>query len=100
MELYPAGQLCVKAGRSRQAEPQAEQPRPKPGAPGRLEIVAAPWGEVLVDGKHRGRSPPLLALEVAPGAHTVEIRNSTFPAHVARVEVKPGEAVKIQHRFR
>ena len=77
-----------------------EPARPKPGAPGRLEIVAAPWGEVLVDGKSRGRSPPLLVLEVPPGAHTVEIRNSTFPAHVARVEVKPGEAVKIQHRFR
>jgi class 3 adenylate cyclase len=77
-----------------------EPARPKPGAPGRLEIVAAPWGEVLVNGKSRGRSPPLLVLEVPPGAHTVEIRNSTFPAHVARVEVKPGEAVKIQHRFR
>jgi hypothetical protein len=78
-----------------------DQPRPaKSGAPGRLEIVAAPWGEVLVDGKSRGRSPPLLVLEVPPGPHTVEIRNSTFPAHVARVEVKPGEAVKIQHRFR
>ncbi|HEX7218661.1 MAG TPA: PEGA domain-containing protein [Burkholderiales bacterium] len=93
-EPRPAKKLVAKA------EAQAEQPRPKPGAPGRLEIVAAPWGEVLVDGKNRGRSPPLLVLEVPPGAHTVEIRNSTFPAHVARVEVKPGEAVKIQHRFR
>ena len=55
---------------------------------------------MLVNGKSRGRSPPLLVLEVPPGTHTVEIRNSTFPAHVARVEVKPGEAVKIQHRFR
>ena len=35
-----------------------------------------------------------------PGAHTIEIRNSTSPAHIARVEVKPGEAVRIQHRFR
>jgi class 3 adenylate cyclase len=93
-EPRPAKKLVAKA------EAQAEQPRPKPGTPGRLEIVAAPWGEVLVDGKNRGRSPPLLVLEVPPGAHTVEIRNSTFPAHVARVEVKPGEAVKIQHRFR
>jgi class 3 adenylate cyclase len=81
-------------------ESKPEPARPKPGAPGRLEIVAAPWGEVLVNGKSRGRSPPLLVLEVPPGQHTVEIRNSTFPAHVARVEVKPGEAVKIQHRFR
>jgi len=69
-------------------------------APGRLELAVAPWGEVLLDGKSRGLSPPLRVLEVPPGPHTVEIRNSTFPAHVTRVEVKPGEAVKIQHRFR
>jgi hypothetical protein len=48
----------------------------------------------------RGRVPPSLVLEMPAGSHTIEIRNSTFPAHVARVEVKPGEAVKIQHRFR
>jgi hypothetical protein len=55
---------------------------------------------VLVNGKSRGISPPLRVLELPPGSHTVEIRNSTFPAHVAHVEVKPGEAVRIQHRFR
>jgi hypothetical protein len=55
-------------------------------------------GEVL--GKSRGVSPPLRLLEIAPGPHTIEIRNSTFPAHVERVEVKAGEAVKIRHRFR
>ena len=70
------------------------------GPAGRVELAVAPWGEVLVDGKSRGISPPLRVLELPPGSHTVEIRNSTFPAHVARVEVKPGEAVKIQHRFR
>ena len=70
------------------------------GGPGRLELAVAPWGEVLIDGKSRGLSPPLRVLEVAPGPHTIEIRNSTFPAHVARVEVKAGEAIRIQHRFR
>jgi class 3 adenylate cyclase len=80
---------------------RAEKKLPeKAGAAGRLELAVAPWGEVLVDGRRRGISPPLRVLDLPPGTHTVEIRNSTFPAHVARVEVKPGEAVKIQHRFR
>jgi class 3 adenylate cyclase len=79
--------------------PEAAQPA-KSAAPGRLELAVAPWGEVLVDGKSRGLSPPLRVLELSPGAHTIEIRNSTFPAHKARVEVKPGAAIKIQHRFR
>jgi hypothetical protein len=67
---------------------------------GRLELAVAPWGEVLVDGKSRGVSPPLRVLEIAPGPHTIEIRNSTFPAYIERVQVKAGEAVKIRHRFR
>jgi class 3 adenylate cyclase len=72
----------------------------KPTGPGRIELAVAPWGEVVVDGRSRGLSPPLRVLELPAGTHTVEIRNSTFPAHVSKVEVKAGEAVKIQHRFR
>jgi serine/threonine-protein kinase len=65
-----------------------------------VEFAVAPWGEVLVDGKNRGVSPPLRTVDLAPGAHTIEIRNSTFPVHVERVKLKGGEAVKVQHRFR
>jgi hypothetical protein len=87
-------------------EQGAEKPAPEkpaaaaPKGPGRLEIAVAPWGDVLVDGKKRGRTPPLLVIDVPAGPHTIEIRNATSPAHTARVEVKPGETVKIQHRFR
>jgi class 3 adenylate cyclase len=66
----------------------------------RLELAVAPWGEVLVDGKSRGVSPPLRVLKVPPGPHTIEIRNSTFPPYVEKVQVKEGEAVKIRHRFK
>src|SRR5437868_2783554 len=65
---------------------------------GRLELAVAPWGEVLVDGKSRGLSPPLRVLDVSAGAHTIEIRNSTFPAHIEQVQVKAGEALRIRHR--
>ena len=74
--------------------------KPAPGTPGKLELVVAPWGEVLVDGKSRGISPPLRVVELPPGAHTVEIRNSTFPALKQKVRVKPGEVVRVQHRFK
>ena len=81
-------------------KPATEKPAAAPKGPGRLEIAVAPWGDVLVDGKKRGRTPPLLVIDVPAGAHTIEIRNATSPAHTARVEVKPGETVRIQHRFR
>ena len=61
-----------KKPEKRGAPPKAPRARPA-RARGRA------WGEVLVDGKSRGLSPPLRVLEVPPGPHTIEIRNSTFP---------------------
>src|SRR6185503_14518024 len=92
------------------AAPRTETPAKKPGARvaerraekvasmARVELAVAPWGEIVVDGKSRGVSPPLRFVELAPGAHTVEIRNSTFPAHVEQVSVKAGETARIRHR--
>ena len=75
-------------------------PKQVGGTPGRLELAVSPWGEVVINGQRRGVSPPLRVLEIPPGSHTVEIKNSTFPSHVEKVEVKSGEAIKIRHRFR
>jgi len=77
-----------------------EKRAPTSASAGRIELAVAPWGELLVDGQSRGVSPPLRVLDLPPGAHTVEIRNSTFPAHVEQVQVKAGEAVRIRHRFK
>jgi hypothetical protein len=84
------------------AEPRREQ-RTQTAAAARLgtiRLAIAPWGRVIVDGKERGVSPPLRQIELPQGPHTVEIRNTTFPSHVAKIEVKAGQAVKIKHRFR
>ena len=67
---------------------------------GTIRLAVAPWGRVLIDGKERGVSPPLREIKIAVGAHTVEIRNTTFPSHVAKVEVKSGKSVTIKHLFR
>jgi hypothetical protein len=69
-------------------------------APATIQLAILPWGEVFVNGKSRGVSPPLRSIEVAGGSHTIEIRNTSFPAHTQRVEVRAGEAVRIRHRFR
>jgi class 3 adenylate cyclase len=92
-----SGELSRKLAR---LERKPEKPGAPAGANGRVQLAVAPWGEVFVDGRSRGVSPPLRVLELPPGAHTVEIRNSTFPAHVEQLELKAGEAVRIRHRFR
>jgi hypothetical protein len=98
----PARPQSKKQQLAARLDQKPDQAPDKPAArgQGRLELAVAPWGEVLVDGKSRGLSPPLRVLEVPPGKHKVEIRNSTFPPYVESIEVKSGEAVRIQHRFR
>jgi serine/threonine-protein kinase len=68
--------------------------------PGLLAFAITPWGEVYVDGKKLGVSPPLQEIQIGPGRHRIEIRNTTFPPHVQTVEVKTGERIRIRHLFR
>lgn len=62
-------------------------------------LAVAPWGEIYLDGKKQGVSPPLDVLHVTPGMHSVEIRNTTFPPYTLSIQVKAGEQMKIKHKF-
>lgn len=79
-------------------ESPKEPPRNAP-AKATVSLLIVPWGEVYVDGQKRGVSPPLKSLSLAPGMHTVEIRNSQFPIHVEKIDAKPGAQIKIRHTF-
>jgi len=65
-----------------------------------LRVVALPWAEIYVDGAKLGVSPPLRSIPVRPGKNKVELRNSSFPAHVETIEAKAGTEVSIRHSFR
>jgi serine/threonine protein kinase len=67
---------------------------------GRVALAVSPWGEVFIDGKKRGISPPLTELKLAPGKHTIEIRNTTFTPYADTVSLEPNAYVRIKHRFR
>jgi class 3 adenylate cyclase len=83
----------------------AEAPRTAPAAgagaaqSGRLRLAISPWGEVYIDGKRRGVSPPLQFVKLPPGPHTVEIRNSSLPPRIEKIEIRSGEQVDISHGF-
>ena len=97
----PPPEHKVKAAAAVAARPEAHRPSHEAAVKlGTIRLAVAPWGRVLVDGKERGVSPPLREIKIAAGAHTVEIRNTTFASHVAKVDVKAGESVTIKHRFR
>jgi serine/threonine-protein kinase len=66
---------------------------------GVVKLAVAPWGEIIVNGESRGVSPPLTQLSLPPGAHTIEVRNTSAAPFVVRIELRSGETISLQHRF-
>jgi class 3 adenylate cyclase len=64
-----------------------------------VNLAITPWGEVYVDGKQQGVSPPLRDLRIAAGEHKIEVRNPSFPSHVETVNAKAGGQIRIKHKF-
>jgi hypothetical protein len=62
-------------------------------------LAISPWGEVYVDGKPMGVSPPLAELELAPGRHRIEVRNGGFKPYQEDIELGSNETVRIKHKF-
>ena len=69
------------------------------GAPAVVSLGVQPWGEIYLDGRMQGVSPPLMELQVVAGKHEIKIRNTTFPTVTKIVTVKAGEKIKIKHKF-
>jgi serine/threonine-protein kinase len=71
---------------------------PAPGALARLSFAISPWGEVYVDGKKRGVTPPLRELALPPGRYEIEIRNAML-VHRQTVELFVDAPARIKHKF-
>ena len=87
-----------KAQPSGEAPPEA-RPQPAPVGIGTVKLNVIPWGEVYVDGRKFGVTPPLIDIALSPGTHRIEIRNPGFPSLVRDIEVKAREEIRIRHRF-
>ena len=83
----------------RPVAPVAVQSAPVVAPESVITLVIAPWGEVYLDGQLQGVSPPLKKLNVSPGRHEIEIRNTSFPVFRKSFEAKSGVPVRIEHRY-
>jgi hypothetical protein len=64
-----------------------------------VTLVIQPWGEVFLDGKSKGISPPVKSINVGPGEHTVIIKNADKQAYEKKFVAKAGDAITIKHMF-
>jgi class 3 adenylate cyclase len=71
-----------------------------PAVQGTINLAIQPWGEVFVNGKSIGTTPPLKQHRLAPGKYKIEVRNTTFTPLLTNVEIKPREEVSIRHQFK
>lgn len=87
-----------KAGpaKTETAKPEAS----KPVATGTLNFQINPWGDVYVNGKSIGVSPPLKQHKLPPGKYRIEVKNTSFTPYVASVEVKAKEDISVKYTFR
>jgi serine/threonine-protein kinase len=98
------------------APPRAAAPRARPGASvlprdtrlplaapapvlGALQLAISPWGQVEVDGRPAGTTPPLSHLDLPEGAHTITVRNDDAPPYTVTVQVTSDNPVTVRHRF-
>jgi len=87
-----------------QEAPRALQPRAKiskrqPGGTARLIIAVSPHGELYIDGKHHGATPPIKTLVLEPGMHRIEIRSGSRKPYLTYMVVQAGEQRRIRHDF-
>ena len=88
------------------AKPTAGTPRAAagavataPAATGTLQLAISPWGQVEVNGRPAGTTPPLARLTLPEGSHTITVRNVDFPPYTTTVQVQADKPLTLRHRF-
>ncbi|MBK8323891.1 MAG: adenylate/guanylate cyclase domain-containing protein [Betaproteobacteria bacterium] len=89
------------AAKAAEAAKATDPAKPATGTvpPASLAFAIQPWGEVFVNGKSIGVSPPVKSHRLPPGKYRIEVRNTTFPAYAETFDLKARDEVTIRHRF-
>jgi hypothetical protein len=87
--------------RRRAAETRAERSAgtTRSTSKGTVSFVIRPWGNVFINGRSRGASPPFRSLRLDPGTYNVMITNGDLPRYVRVITVKAGENITVVHQF-
>jgi hypothetical protein len=76
-----------------------EKPAAPTVIPATLVFNVSPWGEIFVNGRSQGVTPPKKFIKLDPGKYKIEVRNTTFPAHVESLDLKARDEITVRHKF-
>jgi hypothetical protein len=83
----------------RATQPTANVPERQPGGTATLIIAVSPQGEIYIDGKHYGTTPPITTLDLEPGMHRIEVRSGSRKPYLTYMTVQAGDVRRIRHDF-
>lgn len=93
-----AAKETPKERRAREAR-EREARLAVPAPTGVLRFAVSPWGQIEVDGKPAGTSPPLTELSLPEGSHQIVIRNADLPPYSTSVSVTAGQTATLKYKF-
>ncbi len=71
----------------------------KSGGMARLVVEVSPRGELYIDGKDHGTTPPITTLDLEPGMHRIEVRNGSRTPYLTYMTVAAGDVRRIRYDF-
>ena len=69
------------------------------GEPAVLAFDVHPDGDIYIDGYPRGKSPPLIEMQLEPGSHSVEVRRKGHASVRFNRQLEPGQTTTLRHDF-
>ena len=99
LEEPEAGNTAPAQKVARAMPQKANVPQPPPGGTAKLIIAISPQGEIYVDGKHYGTTPPITTLDLEPGVHRIEVRSGSRKPYLTYMTVQAGDVRRIRHDF-
>jgi len=99
-KVKPRDETARARAPARPAAEPATAPTPS-AAPvqGVVQLAVTPWGNVEVDGRSAGTTPPLARLTLPAGTHQITIRNEDFAPYTTSITVSEDKPVTLRHRF-
>ena len=65
----------------------------------RLIVSVSPRGDLYIDGKHHGTTPPIKTVDLTPGMHRIEVRSGSRRSYLTYMTVQAGEVRRIRYDF-
>jgi class 3 adenylate cyclase len=100
VDVKKEGERAVRDKLAAESRGETKGESSKPALPPATIVFAIqPWGEIYVNGRSRGVTPPMKSLKLEPGKYKIEVRNTTFPAHAESLDLKARDEITVRHKF-